>query len=119
VGVQANIIMKMEVVTEERVKPTGVHILHVKDDDDMLYHPESCPVTISTNPIFDHGTSRQSYDCTVTEEIRAVGWDSMFPNTRDEGWYLLTPWWEAEDSWGVGVELLVTVPQKDWLDDEQ
>ena len=57
-----------------------------------VLHPESCPVAIATIPYFDWYTSGIHYLCQVADEIRHVGFDSMFPDGLTEGYYLLDPW---------------------------
>jgi len=109
--------IKWTEIDDPQERMTDDHILQVKDEEAIIYHPEFCPVTVSSERIWDYKTSAVHYDCVVKAEVDTVGFDIIFPKGQEDGWYLLTPWYEASDSWGVEAKLMVPVPRPHWMDE--
>jgi hypothetical protein len=100
-----------------RDRELSEHVLHVwaiEDSDELDYgllHPEECSVWVGSKP--DPWGYQKRYECAVTAEIEAVGFDSMFPDGLITGWWALSPWWHripstpnGPEEWDAGVEVM-------------
>lgn len=73
------------------------HVVRVKDLENdewdfQVLHPESCSVWVGSKP--DTWGQTVSYQCSFAQEVNNAGYDTIFPDGYEEGWYRVRVWIE-------------------------